>query len=440
MAIAFKSLCVRMGVVFLSAVMLTIGYLWGNLERSTDHEVGLVREAEAAGGVVQSPIDAAPDRYVYYPGSEELAQDEIRVIACGTGLPAARRSQAATCFLIETGNGDKFLFDIGTGSMANIASLMIPYQYLDKVFLSHLHTDHMGDILGLWAGGWTAGRPNALRVWGPSGATPEMGTKYAMEHFLKFVNWDKVTREFKVTPEPGQVETIEFDFRKEDQIVYQENGVTIRSYPAVHIGDGPVSYSLEYAGMKVFFSGDTVPNKTYVKFAKGADLAIHEAFQTPQQLVDFYNQPAQLAWRACCEFHTSPEAFGKIMSEVKPRHAVAFHFFNEEGTRYGIYQGIRATYDGPLSMATDMMVWNITKETVTERMAVGTDNAWSVPGTAKQAPPEKGRPNPLSAEINANRWEPAFKAQDPMLDEHMKKYNLQDQDWRPAMYEELQRN
>ena len=283
----------------------------------------------AAGGVVETPTGEAPDRYGYYPGTEALSKKEIRVTACGTGLPAARRSQAATCFLIETGNGDKFLFDIGTGSMANLAAMMIPYQYLDKLFLSHLHTDHMGDILGLWAGGWTAGRPNALQVWGPSGATPEMGTAYAMEHFLKFVNWDKVTREYKVTPVPGQVAVAEFDFKGVDQIVYQENGVTIRSYPSIHIGDGPVSYKLEYAGMSVLFSGDTVPNKWYIKYGKGVDLAIHESFQTPDQLVKFYNQPSQLAWRACCEFHTSPQSFGKIMSTIAPRHAVAFHFFNE---------------------------------------------------------------------------------------------------------------
>jgi len=394
----------------------------------------------AAGGVVESPTGVAPDRYVYYPGTEALAKDEIRVIACGTGLPAARRSQAATCFLIEAGNGEKFLFDIGTGSMANLASLMIPYEFLDKVFLSHLHTDHMGDILGLWAGGWTSGRPNALRVWGPSGATPEMGTKYAMEHFLKFVNWDKVTREYKITPIPGQVETTEFDFKVPDQIVYQEKGVTIRSYPAIHAGDGPVSYMFEYAGMKVFFSGDTVPNKWFVKYGKGVDLAIHESFQSPQQLVDFYNQAPQLAWRACCEFHTSPEAFGKIMSTIKPRHAVAFHFFNDEGTRYGIYEGIRATYDGPLSLATDMMVWNITRDKITERMAVSTDDAWSVPGTAKQPPPEKGMPNPTSDYIEKGRWLPGFKAQDEMLDRHMKKYNLQELDWRPEMYEKLKGN
>ena len=65
---------------------------------------------------------------------------------------------AASCFLLELGNGDKFLFDIGTGSMANIASMMIPMDFLTKVFISHLHTDHWGDLAGLWAGGWTAGR------------------------------------------------------------------------------------------------------------------------------------------------------------------------------------------------------------------------------------------------------------------------------------------
>ena len=93
----------------------------------------------AAGGKVTDPAGIAPDRYVYYPGTEALDKDEIRIVACGTGMPASRHGQAASCWLIETGNGDKFLFDLGTGSMANVATLMIPYQYLDKVFLSHLH-------------------------------------------------------------------------------------------------------------------------------------------------------------------------------------------------------------------------------------------------------------------------------------------------------------
>ena len=50
----------------------------------------------------------------------------------------------------------------------------------------------------------------------------------------------------------------------------------------------------------------------------------------------------------------------------------------QEGSRYGIYDGIRDTYDGPLSMATDMMVWNLTRNGITERMAVSSDEAWDV--------------------------------------------------------------
>ena len=51
--------------------------------------------------------------------------------------------------------------------MANVAALMIPYQYLDKVFPSHLHTDHMGDIDFLWAGGWDGGAARGTARVGP---------------------------------------------------------------------------------------------------------------------------------------------------------------------------------------------------------------------------------------------------------------------------------
>jgi ribonuclease Z len=167
----------------------------------------------AAGGKVTSPTAAAPDRYVYYPGTEELGPDEMRVLACGTGMPSARHGQAATCFLVELGNGDKFFFDIGAHSMGNVASLMIPYDYLDKIFISHLHTDHWGDLASLWAGGWTAGRTSPLKIWGPSGAVPEMGTKYAVEHFMKAYNWDYQTRLGALADEPGQIRVTEFDYK-----------------------------------------------------------------------------------------------------------------------------------------------------------------------------------------------------------------------------------
>ena len=75
-----------------------------------------------------SPVKAR-ERDFYAPNSEDLRPDEMRLIACGTGMPTARPKQAATCFLLELGNGDKFLFDIGTGSAERISALQIPYNY-----------------------------------------------------------------------------------------------------------------------------------------------------------------------------------------------------------------------------------------------------------------------------------------------------------------------
>jgi len=390
--------------------------------------IGLISDAQAAGGVVKGPNVVAPNRYVYYPGTEVLSEQEVRVVACGTGMPDQRRGQASACFLFEFGNGEKLLFDIGTGSMRNINALMIPSEYLTKVFLSHLHTDHWGDLDGLWAGGWTSGRPVALQIWGPSGMTPEMGTKHAVDHFLQAFNWDYTTRAFAINPVPGQITTHEFDYKGVNKVIYDENGIKIRSIPAIHAGDGPVSFIIEYAGLKLVFGGDTSPNKWFVEHARGADFAIHEAFATPEFFVKDYGQPPQLAWRACCAFHTSGPAFGKIMSEIKPRHAVAYHSMEESFP--DLRAGIRETYDGPLSMAVDMMVWNITKAAVVERMAVSPDRASAVPGTTRQPPPQRGQPSPMSKFIMGGEWGPGFNAQNKMLDEHAEKYNLQEMDWR----------
>jgi ribonuclease Z len=123
------------------------------------------------------------------------------------------------------------------------------------------------------------------------------------------------------------------------------------------------------------------------------------------------------------------------MSTIEPRHAVAYHALLDKGTQqYNLYyDGIRQTYDGPLSVATDLMVWNISKDEIKERLAVVTPNAWAVPGTAKQPPPVPGQPSPLSDFIKSGEWGPGFNAQNEMLDRHRDEYDLEKQDWRKRM-------
>ncbi len=379
--------------VILMAAML---YLWGYSAGRTGSALEFSGTAFAAQSSPElSPVKARP-RDSYFPNSEDLGPNEMRVIACGTGMPTARPSQAAACFLVELGNGNKFIFDVGTGSAERIAALQIPYNYLDKVFLSHLHTDHFGDLASLFVGGALAGRQKPLRVWGPSGEKPEYGTKYALEHLRQMVNWDLAGRQGIVDERGYHIQVYEFDYRGINQVVYQENGVTIRSWPAIHSLDGPVSFSLEWNGLKFVFGGDTYPNKWFVDYAKNADLLIHECFITVPSLIEKFKFTPQSALAAGTQIHTAPEAFGKVVSMVKPRMAVAYHFFKDFDTTASINDRIRSTYDGPLSLAQDFMVWNVTEEEITVRMAVVSEEVWPPPASEKPQPPDRSRRIPFS--------------------------------------------
>ncbi len=145
---------------------------------------------------------------------------------------------------------------------------------------------------------------------------------------------------------------------------------------------------------------------------------------TAEQLRKYYNQPPSRTIMMNTIIHTSAQAFGKVMSTLKPKHAIAYHFFNEEGTRYGIYEGIRETYDGPLSMATDMMVWNLNKDGISERMAVSTDNAWDVEGPNKGLEPDRSRKTEtIWPELNTQRIDMSD-VNSSWLPEYKKKYRV----------------
>ena len=424
------------GVVLIAAGVALVSYLAsrdGGSALQTSAALGdrvvATAEAQTGSGVTFLP-DASPtkprtqvEREAYFPGTEELGPDEMRIFACGTGMPTARPKQAATCYLVELGNGDKFLFDMGTGSAERVSALRIPWDYLNKAFISHLHTDHFGDFDAFYIGGWVGGRNTKFRVWGPSGEKPKFGTKYALERFTEALTWDIEGRKGNIPASGGELEIKEFDYKGDNQVVYQENGVTIRSWPAIHAIDGSVSYGLEWNGLKFVFGGDTYPNKWYIKYAKDADLAIHETFITVPQLINKYKWAPQTALQVGTQVHTAPEAAGKVFSEIKPRMAVAYHFFNDYDTVNDIYARIRKTYDGPLSLATDYMVWNVTKDKIRVRMTAVMEDVWPPQPATKVEPPDPKLRIPKSKFIDGGKWD-VIDVLQPIYDEINKKYSL----------------
>jgi ribonuclease Z len=340
-----------------------------------------------------SPTEPLPEHDVYYPGTEALAPDEMRVTACGTGMPTVRPKQAAACWLVELGNGDKFLFDIGAQSMSRISAMKIPYDYLDKVFLGHLHLDHMADLPSLWISGLKANRTFPLRVWGPSGRTPELGTKASMEHMQKMYAWEVASVIGKLDDRGLQIEVNEFDYKGVNEVIYDENDVVIRTIPAVHAIDGAVSFILEWNDMKFAYSSDTSPTTWWVEYTKDVDISVHESFAPPKTLIEKQNYGPEFALLLGTLLHTSPSQFGKLMAMTEPRIAVAYHFFNDHDTLPEQIEEIRKVYDGPLALAQDYMVFNVTKDDIKVRMAVVDEEIWPSPPTrpkvAEDEPREK---------------------------------------------------
>ncbi len=342
----------------------------------------------AAAPANPSLAQGVPELDVYYPGTETVAPDEMRVVALGTGMPSARPKQAAACFLVELGNGDKFLFDIGSGCHERLAAQKIPYDYLDKVFIGHLHVDHFGDLPTFWLGGTVMNRLTPLRIWGPSGGTPELGTAHAMDLMEQMYAWDIGTRSGVIDFRGGVLEVHEFAFDGVNEIIYNENGVVVRSIPAVHGLDGAVSFILEWNGLTFVYGSDTVPNQWYVEHSKGADIAIHECFLPPTLLVTKQGFSPLEALTVGTQGHTSPEQFGKVMSLVKPRLAVGYHFYNDFDTEPEVRERVRKTYDGPLALATDYMVFNVTKDDITVRMSAIDEEVWPSPALKEKIAPD----------------------------------------------------
>ena len=82
----------------------------------------------------------------WYPRTETVGPDEMFVVALGTGMPTPiTRAQKSSAWYVELGNGDIFLFDVGSGSMENLFALRPDVARVNKAFVSHLHTDHVGD-------------------------------------------------------------------------------------------------------------------------------------------------------------------------------------------------------------------------------------------------------------------------------------------------------
>lgn len=103
----------------------------------------------------------------------KLEPDEMRITFMGSAIPMARRAQGEMSIFIEVGWDevkqrplDQFVFDLGAGVCANYQATGVGYGRMDKIFISHMHADHVNELVQAYGFGNAGDRKSPLYIWG----------------------------------------------------------------------------------------------------------------------------------------------------------------------------------------------------------------------------------------------------------------------------------
>jgi ribonuclease Z len=255
----------------------------------------------------------------------------IRVVFLGTSgaIPTLQRSLPAV--IIQRGN-EMFMLDCGESVQRQMLKAKVGFQRITKIFISHLHGDHVLGLPGLLQSMALMNRKRSIDVYGPEGIAAFLtGVQEALHFGLTFdvqireihdagtvcdetdytmtAAWTnhvtptlayaflEKTRPGKFFPEKaeslGIPKGILWSRLQHGKAVTLPNGKVVRSDQVT----GP-----KRRGRKIVYSGDTRPFEEFAKFAKGADLLIHEAtFEdalADKADLDGHSTPSQAATQA----------------------------------------------------------------------------------------------------------------------------------------------
>jgi len=237
-----------------------------------------------------------------------------------------------------------------------MAALAINPADVTKVFLTHLHSDHIISLPELYLFPWASqGRNKPLQVWGPD------GTRSMMKHLQEAFAFDiHIRRDVDEKFSAEGIKVLATDIR--EGVVYEANGVKVTAFLVDHRPVKPAfGFRVDYHGHSVVVSGDTRPSDNLIKFSQGVDLLIHEVggWKQDPRLVgppdEPYPDPGVRQTRreiiAINDHHTDGTEAGKVFQRVKPKLAVFSHATASAAT----LALVRQNYAGPVEFGEDLM-------------------------------------------------------------------------------------
>ena len=284
-------------------------------------------------------------------GAAAFKDDALHILLCGTGSPIPDPKRADACTAIIAG-GHVVIIDAGPGAWAKLAQANVLAAQIDTVLLTHLHSDHIGDLGEIAVQSWIGGRKIPIEIYGPPAPDayklPQdvegdtfgtAGTADVVEGFAQAYNSDAAFRIVHHDTEhmpPEGARMIGHDIPKpgaeEAVTVLDEDRLKIQAFLVSHDPAEPAyGYRIDYEGRTAVVSGDTKKVQNMVRFAKDADVLVHEALnpQMAEMLAASLDQAGHTRQakmtRDTLDYHTSPVEAAGIADEANVKLLVLAH-------------------------------------------------------------------------------------------------------------------
>lgn len=267
----------------------------------------------------------------------------IQVMFLGTAASVPTSARSLPAVLIQRGN-EQLMFDCGEGVQRQMIKAKAGFHKKLKVFISHMHGDHVLGLPGLLQTMALMDRKRTVEIYGPEGIKRFLeGTREVLQFALTFpVEIHEIHAAGTVCKEEEYVVEAAWANHVIPALAYAfaEKPRVGKFYPdkarALGVPEGELWSKLQHGkqvklakgkivkpeevlgrlrrGRKIVYSGDTKPFEGFARFAAGADLMIHEA-----TLDD------ALAEKAMEDGHSTPSQAAKMAAKAKAEKLVLTH-------------------------------------------------------------------------------------------------------------------
>lgn len=273
---------------------------------------------------------------------------QITFLGTSSGVPTKSRNVSSVALRLPQ-RAELWLFDCGEGTQHQILRSELKISQLSRIFVTHMHGDHIFGLMGLLASCGLAGNVDKIDIYGPPGLNEylQAASRYSHTHFSYPIKVHTVQpgviyedEEFTVTCGLLHHRITAFGYRvaEKDRTgrfdIDKARSLEIPSGPiygklkrgeTVTLEDGRVINGSELCGpieigRKIAYCTDTVYCDGAVQLAIDADVLIHEA--------TFAHQDSDMAFQRLHSTTTmaAQTAYGAgvhklIMTHFSPRYA-----------------------------------------------------------------------------------------------------------------------